>query len=171
MISILLTVLKIIGIAILIILGLIFLILLLALFVPVRYNGKGCYHDGSFAARLRASWLLHIISASGTYELGQSFHIRLRLFGIAVYDNQKEKTSRKNKNKKVKSTKNKTESAGEIQAASEEEPLSEDVVLEDAAFETHPGEASHEDFRPQTKNAVNDSIQDELTNSDSKGLR
>ena len=114
MISILLTVLKIIGIAVLIILGLILLILLMVLFVPVRYNGKGSYHDSSFVAGLRASWLLHLISASGTYQKEQSFHIRIRLFGFTIYDNLKEKTEHKNKNKKVKSTKNKTESTGEI---------------------------------------------------------
>ena len=49
MVSILLTVLKIIGIAMLVILGLLLLLLLLVLFVPVRYRAKGdCHNNGIF---------------------------------------------------------------------------------------------------------------------------
>ena len=65
MVSILFTVLKVIGITLLIILGLVLFILLLVLFVPVRYSGKGSYQDGLFTAKLRASWLLHLISLWG----------------------------------------------------------------------------------------------------------
>ena len=128
MVSILLTVLKIIGIMILIVLGLILFTLLLILFVPVRYCGRGSYQNGLFAAKLRASWLLHMISVGGTYQNGQDFHVFLKIFGIPFYDNLREHS--KTKHKKVKSTKNKTESQGEIQAASSEEYTKEDRVFE-----------------------------------------
>lgn len=129
MISILFTILKIIGIAILVILGLVLLILLLVLFVPVRYSGKGSYQDDSYAAKLHASWLLHIVSVRGEYQKGQALHMYLKIFGITFYDNLKA-DGRKTKHKKTKSTKNKTEDAGEIQAASAGEQSPEDTVPE-----------------------------------------
>lgn len=137
MVSILLTVLKIIGIAILAILGLILFILLLILFVPVRYRAEGAYRGSKFTADMRATWLLHAVSLAAGYSMGQAFHMRLRLFGIAVYDNLKPEKV-KFKNKKIKSTKTKPEKAGEIQAASwsseetqeTEQEQTEPVILE-----------------------------------------
>ena len=61
MISILLIILKIIGITVLVILGLLFVLLLLVLFVPVRYRFKGNY-DESFQCKGKITWLLHFIS-------------------------------------------------------------------------------------------------------------
>lgn len=126
MVSILLTVLKIIGIVLLVILGLFVLILLLVLFVPVRYRAKGDYHDTSIAAGMHVTWLLHAASFKADYTSGQAFHMRLKIFGIPVYDNQKT-GGKKFRNKKSVSTKNKTGSAGEIQAASFED-AQEDIT-------------------------------------------
>lgn len=140
MVSILLTVLKIIGITVLIILGLILFILLLALFVPVRYRGQGEYQNG-IVAKVRASWLLHLVSLRGMYQNGQGIHYVLKILGITVYDNLKV-DSGKTKHKKVKSTKNKTEDVGEIQAASSEENRSGDVVSKAGPL----GEGHHDNF-------------------------
>lgn len=120
MVSILFTVLKIIGIALLIIFGLVLFILLLILLVPVRYSGSGSYQDGLLAGGLRASWLLHLVSVRGEFQNKneQVLHIYLKIFGIPFYDNLRER-SPKRKHKKVKSTKNKTEGSSEIQAAEE----------------------------------------------------
>lgn len=134
MVSILLTVLKIIGIIILVILGLILFLLLLILFVPVRYYGNGSYQEDFFAAKLRASWLLHLISVRGELQKEQALHIYMKIFGITVYDNLKADDT-KTRHKKSKSTKNKTESTGEIQAASAEEPYSEGVTDEEVPSE------------------------------------
>lgn len=163
MVSILLTVLKIIGITILIILGLILFILLLVLFVPVRYRGSGSYQDG-FAAKLRASWLLHMISVGGAYENGQAIHVVLKLFGIAIYDNSREDHT-KTKHKKAKSTKNKTENVGEIQAASSEENRSEDTVskAEPLAEEHHDG-----DIADEVELSATDSFSDKEVNRSNK---
>lgn len=169
MVSILLTVLKIIGITILIILGLILFLLLLILFVPVRYCGKGGYHEGLFAAKLRASWLLHVISMRGEYQNDQKFHIYLRVLGIIVYDNLKENRE-KTKHKKVKSTKNKTENTSELQAASSEKDTSEDVVPEAVVSE----ESDHDDFceslHMDTEKTKADALQNNSTASSTKKL-
>lgn len=146
MISILFTILKIIGIAILVILGLVLLILLLVLFVPVRYSGKGSYQDDSYAAKLHASWLLHIISVRGEYQKGQALHMYLKIFGITFYDNLKA-DGRKSKHKKTKSTKNKTEGAGEIQAASAGEQSPEEAVPEDTVPKINQRDDDFTDYK------------------------
>ncbi len=106
------TVLKIIGIVILVLLGLILFVLLLVLFVPVRYRGSGSYQNGTFMTTLRGSWLLHIVSVMGAYQNGQELHLVLRIFGIPFFDTFR--------NKKAKPTKTKGKPTGEIQAASSE---------------------------------------------------
>ena len=146
MISILFTILKIIGIAILVILGLVLLILLLVLFVPVRYSGKGSYQDDSYAAKLHASWLLHIVSVRGEYQKGQALHMYLKIFGITFYDNLKA-DGRKSKHKKIKSTKNKTEGAGEIQAASAGEQSPEEAVPEDMVPKINQSDDDFTDYK------------------------
>ncbi|MDE6911291.1 MAG: hypothetical protein K2P44_12600 [Lachnospiraceae bacterium] len=133
MVSILLTVLKIIGIAILVILGLLIMLLLFVLFVPVRYRAKGDYHDNHFATDMRVTWLLHAASFKAEYCIGQVFHMRLKIFGITVYDNLKT-TGKKFKNKKRKSTKNKSGDVGEIQAASFEDTSESENEVPQSGF-------------------------------------
>lgn len=158
----LLTILKIIGIILLIMLGLIFLILLMVLFVPVRYHGKGSYSDGMYTIRLRASWLLHIISVNGSLQREQDLHVYLKILGITIYDSLKT-IDRKRKNKKVKSTKTKTRSTGEIQAASSEDIISEETIDEEAVNEAFFSEDTiSEDM------TVNNSFQNKLADSDTK---
>lgn len=84
MVSILLTVLKIIGIAMLVILGLLLLLLLLVLFVPVRYRAKGDCHNNGFTADIRVTWLMHMASFKAEYSIGQAFHMRLKLLYYSV---------------------------------------------------------------------------------------
>lgn len=142
MVSILFTILKTAGLAALIILGLVFAVLLLILFVPVRYRGDGSYQDGLFAAKLRASWLLHMVSVRGEYQNKQALHLYLKIFGITVYDNQKA-SGQKLKNTKIKRT-------GEIQAASSTdsypeagsaaETYAEDIISADEEALTDSGE-------------------------------
>lgn len=167
MVSILFTILKIIGIAILIILGLVLAILLLILFVPVRYSGTGNYQNRLFAARIRASWLLHMISVKGEYQNAQALHIYLKVFGITIYDNLKA-DNKKIKNKKVKSTKTKTESTGEIQAASSEDILSEDVALENSTLEKSHREDVYEHTDSETEITGRDDLPGESSDRNEK---
>lgn len=130
MISVLLTILKIIGITLLIILGIILLVLLFILFVPVRYRAKGVYHDrDDFTAEGHITWYLHMISAKAVYCAGQPFHLYLKVLGIPVYDNLKP-NSRKPRNKKAKSTQAKPDSVNELQAASNDSQNSTDDFRE-----------------------------------------
>lgn len=169
MLSILLTVLKIIGIVILVILGLILTILLLVLFVPVRYRGSGRYQDGLFSAGLRASWLLHMVSVKGEYRNKQAFHIILKILGIPIYDNLKI-TGTKIKNKKVKSTKTKIENTGEIQAASEDNWPENDFMQDTVLEEADPLTEEHCDAGTGSKITADSDFQNKLADSSDEKL-
>lgn len=119
MLSIILTILKIIGISILVILGIILFLLLIVGFVPVRYRSKGTYQNKAIYVEGRATWLLHAVTALALFENEKPFHICLKIFGFRIYDNLRPvKVKSSQKNKKVKKTKNKSKDVGEIQAAS-----------------------------------------------------
>lgn len=134
MISVILTVLKALGIILLVILGILLLAIGLLLFVPVRYRADGAYQDKKVNLSGHFTWLLHAVSAKIFFEPGQPFHIHVRLFGIPVFDNlkkarkssQKEEKAagKKKKNKKAGKKKNKNDGEytdTEIQAAAIED--------------------------------------------------
>ncbi|MBQ6992973.1 MAG: hypothetical protein IJN64_00545 [Lachnospiraceae bacterium] len=121
MLTVVLTILKWIGITILMLLGILIFILCLILFVPIRYKADGFYKD-SYQIRARVTWLFHFISFSLEYEKEQPFRMKLRILGISIFDNLKKK------DKKSKKTNRNT--SPEIVAASKEEQNSSEAVKE-----------------------------------------
>ena len=97
--SVLLTILKIIGIVLLCIIGLVLFLVLLILFVPVRYYGGGFYFDKAYDAKVKATWLLHIISVS--FDINREEKFIIKVFGFSKSDKEK-KRSKKEKKKKTK---------------------------------------------------------------------
>lgn len=95
MLHILLTILKIIGIILLIIIGLVLLICACILFVPVRYNARITYKD-KLVVKVQITYLLHAISAKYWRE-GPDGKTELRIFGFKTHFLDKEK---KKKDKK-----------------------------------------------------------------------
>lgn len=81
MISVLLIILKIIGISLLVIIGLLLLSLLLVLFVPVRYRFKGSY-DERFLCKGKITWLLHLVSIR--IDVEEKVVTSIRIFGIPL---------------------------------------------------------------------------------------
>lgn len=80
--SILLTILKVLGILLLILLGVALALILAVLFVPIRYRIEGAYED-TYHLRVRAGWLLSLLFFH--YELEEEKQGgRLRLFGIPI---------------------------------------------------------------------------------------
>lgn len=88
--TILLLILKIIGILLLSLIGIVLLLLALVLFVPVRYRVEGNIEDTRQILG-KVHWLLHLVSVSFSYEEGQ-FGYSLRICGIRVLPGKK-KTS------------------------------------------------------------------------------
>lgn len=85
--SVILLILKIIGILLLALLGLLLFVILLVLFVPVRYRITGEVED-EISVHLSVTWLLHLITWRGAYEQGE-FDSGLRIFGIRLKGKKK----------------------------------------------------------------------------------
>ena len=159
MISVILTILKIVGILLLILLGILVLLIGLIAFVPIRYRAQGEYQEGKATVTGRITWLLHLISARIFFELGQPLHIRVRLLGIPVFDNlrqTKEKNSyKKSENKKRK----KSETNTEIQAASlPDEDIAEEPEVEIKDDTDAKPEEYEETFAEDTEQPENSTI-------------
>lgn len=113
MLHIIVLLLKFIGIVLLTIIGLIVTLLLVILLVPIRYR-VWVTHGALFRLEGRVSWILHIIDARVKQE-GELRRIRLRLFGILLYD-----SARPRKAKKLK--------RGRRKVARSEEQYDEEVI-------------------------------------------
>ncbi len=79
--TVVLWILKIIGIILLCLLGLLFVLLTVVLFVPVRYRIQGEVKEKETQIHIRASWLCHVISFLGDYVDG-TFDYILKIFGV-----------------------------------------------------------------------------------------
>lgn len=123
MLSVIITILKILGISVLVILGLIIVLLLLILFVPIRYKANGEYKDKKIDLSGRITWLLHIVSVKLFYNNEKPFHIKVCLFGIPLFDNLKKEAlkEKRKKNKKKNTKKDLEDTKTEIQVASEKD--------------------------------------------------
>lgn len=66
--SIVLSILQILGIVLLILLGVFILLLLLILFLPISYQVEGNFDDTTQWVKAKVSWLLHLIRARVSYE-------------------------------------------------------------------------------------------------------
>jgi hypothetical protein len=97
---VLLTILKILGIAILVVLGLVLALLILVLFVPVRYKAKGSFEGKNVDVGANVSWLFKFVHLKVGYKYSEPFCIKLKVLGIPIFDNQKEKKPKKVKNNK-----------------------------------------------------------------------
>ena len=85
MLSIILLILKIIGIILLVILGLVLLIL----FVPICYKGNVHYSDDEFYTHFGVHWLFFPVRFRLDFEDGE-LKMKLRIFGINVLKEKKE---------------------------------------------------------------------------------
>lgn len=99
MLGILLTILKIIGIILLVLIGLILLAAAVILLVPIRYHGEGAREEKILSGNVKLTWLLHMISASASLS-EDGTKIRVCLFGKTIYPKTK-KTPKKSKAKKM----------------------------------------------------------------------
>lgn len=79
---IILQIFAVLGIVILCILGLLLLAVVLLLFVPVRYRVEGSKTDQETALRVKAFWLIHLVTFR--YELAGEKRSSLRILGIPI---------------------------------------------------------------------------------------
>ena len=136
--TVLLTILKIIGLVLLCILGLILLLVLTVLLVPIRYYGKGEYSKDKIAGTARVTWLLHIVRFKFVYGAEQPLSFKILWFDLL---NKKEKNNLKKekKPKKEKKRKRKPEENWDDEVLPErvEAPeIQSEPIIEEAKVET-----------------------------------
>lgn len=83
MITILILIVKIIGIVLLCLLGIILLLISLVLFVPIRYRAIASKAEG-ISARAKVTWFLHFVSVTAFYE--DDFNLIVKILGIPFYN-------------------------------------------------------------------------------------
>ena len=81
--AILLTVLKVIGIILLVILGLVLLIVSIVLFCPIRYGIEGNLYDTGTWAKANVRFL--IVKALGGYDKDDGLDYKIKILGFQVY--------------------------------------------------------------------------------------
>lgn len=119
LIHIILGILKIIGILLLVILCLLLLLLLSLAFVPVRYYGSAYREDGKYEAKVKISWLFHLIFVTGRYgSETEGMQLSIRFLGIPVDVVLKKIAAWRQKRQKKKPKKK-----PELTAAEEKNPL------------------------------------------------
>lgn len=112
MISVLLTVLKIIGIVLLVILGLVLCILLTVLLVPIRYQADVSYPDKPYA-NVQINWLLRLLRVRLSFEGKLRYSVKV-LFFTLLSSEKKEKKKKKKKRRNSSGTE-KTKEAEKVE--------------------------------------------------------
>ena len=80
------TILKVIGIILLVVLALILVVVLCVLFVPVKYRAVGCFDNTDIRAKVHASWLLHLFALHIEYARETDGYIRLAFVKKKLFD-------------------------------------------------------------------------------------
>lgn len=145
MISVLLTVLKVLGILILSLLGIVILVLLLVLFVPVRYRiyaERKLESGRPVWAKMKATWLLHLLNIHFSYPEEAYVKVRIGCFTVFRSDRTgkkpKEKTKEKSKEKSKEKETISEEERFEIKDGEEKE-AKEDKIKEDRTRKEETG--------------------------------
>lgn len=130
MISVLLTVLKVLGILILSLLGIVILVLLLVLFVPVRYRiyAERKLESGlPVLAKMKATWFFHFLNVHFSYPEEAYVKVRIGCFTVFRSDRTKEKprkeeaVSESKSSPKTAKTNGKTKEETELRTEKEEQ--------------------------------------------------
>ena len=81
------TILKVIGIILLVVLALILTALLCVLFVPVKYRAVGSFYNTDIRAKAHVSWLFHLFALHIEYAQETDGYIRLAFVKKKLFDN------------------------------------------------------------------------------------
>lgn len=157
MTAVLLTILKIIGIVLLVILGIMLFLLAVLLFVPVRYSVKGTV-DNNITAEGKISWLCSILRYDFTFQ-EQELNGEVRIFGFRL--RKKERVSEEElEEEAVPEVKDGVEEVvSDLVSAAREEDKSEKNPIEpeqNQEVDSHKGKqnrkSSDKNSRPSGKN-------------------
>lgn len=157
MLSVLLTILKVLGIIILILLGTILTVILLVLFVPVRYRimvHRKTQEETPVSVKLKATWLLHAVNAAFSYPEAAFVRVRIFCFTIFRSDKTKDRDTATGEDKEKEQKPQKPPSA---------KPLLQEPLLQEPVSEKGSGkpEENISDRKPEVheKQTENDTAQ------------
>lgn len=104
-VSIILSILKIIGITLLCILGLLLLVVLLVLFVPIRYKVTAEGHidqdTTEYHVKAKVTWLLCLVHGKVEYPGEEGFILKIGPFYLSGKEKKPKKDKRKSKSKRI----------------------------------------------------------------------
>ena len=142
MLTIFLTILKIIGRLLLVVIGLLILGILAILFVPLRYDGKISYNDKNQCVATQITWLFRLICIEGGYQ--EKVYARARLLWFTLWkwkadekENDKEDHlesadySEEELDRLLEERSQKEESKEEIKEETVKEEIKEETVMEE----------------------------------------
>lgn len=150
MISVLLTIVKIIGIVLLCILGLLLLVLLSVLLVPLRYQAEGSCREEKWNAAARVTWLCHLLCVQAGYQADAGPFWRVRILGFPLIDSRRTKTGQ--------SQKTSSQKAAESEEKDKTEPIPDisPEVLDSLPGESPPPEQTEKKSgaKPETEKST-----------------
>lgn len=162
--SILLTILKVIGLILLCILSVLLILLLTVLFVPVRYRVKGVRKAPDFEPldlQLKVTWLLQILSVH--YHYPKPGYFIIRLFGLKIYTTDPDKPIKTKKKRKRKNSEKETVPEAEM-VQTQESAVTEESAPEEENTTTE-GPVGEEDTS-ETDSVESESIETESEEAD-----
>ena len=155
MISVLLTILKILGIILLVILGLVLLILLLVLFVPFRYRVRADGEDKVWDAQAAFGWLGYLIQGNVTFH-EKKLRIFAKAFGIKVYDTGEKELGKKKKDEEASAE------APREETAETPKPENEETTVTEAESEAADANANAEQPPSRPEEATEETTDEAL---------
>ncbi len=150
MLGILLTILKIIGIILLVLIGLILTVVAVILLVPIRYRGEGAREKKVISGSVKITWLLHMLSIDISYSSGSSGGtvLSVRLFGKTIYP-KAEKTPKEKKEKTAKSKPKKNKAPNPKLSKLQEEAGDVESEAKETTVEQPKKQSQPQDFQSE----------------------
>lgn len=127
--TVLLLILKILGIVLLVLLGILLAFLLIVLFVPVRYQGSGYREEGDpvpVHVQLKVTWLLHLVRVSFIYPEEAFLKVKVLFFQILPAKEKKKKASNKKEADGKKPKTDKKEAGHDVRDTASDQKISDE---------------------------------------------
>lgn len=152
------TILKVIGIILLVVLALILTALFCVLFVPVKYRAVGSFDDTDIRAKAHASWLFHLFALHIEYAQETDGYIRLafvkrKLFDDADSDYENDEKAAEASDDNVMDDAAKTETEDKVSENTGDEskiPADESEHITDEQAEDECTARTHNEYRSVT---------------------
>lgn len=126
------TILKVIGIILLVVLALILAVVLCVLFVPVKYRAVGSFDNTDIRAKVHASWLLHLFALHIEYAQETDGYIRLAFVKKKLFEDSDSEYEDYEAESDYENYEN-DEKAAEADSVADNYEASDDNVMDEAA--------------------------------------